>query len=146
MAADVAFLGVILPRLDGGESVIGFPEDVAYLVCVVALWIWLRDGGGHGCERVAGEGWRVGVEDDLVVGTDPAVVPDYYVGVLFPGRFVLPALMGSFGCDFVAPVVVGGVVHGLAIVGPAEGAAAAGGGAVGLIHCGGHRFAGVFAA
>ena len=59
---------------------------------------------------------------------------------------MLPALVGVDGRDDVAPVVVGAVVHDGAVVVPAEGTAAAGGGAVGLVDGRGGRGAGVFPA
>ena len=142
VAAEFAIFGV-LPGVDGGVSVVRVVVDVADFG--VALGVWLRD-GGCGREGGAGQGGRVGVEDDLVVGADPAVVPLDDAGGLFPRGLVLPALVGVDGGDDVAPVVVGAVVHDGAVVVPAEGAATARGGTVGFVDSRCVRGAGIFAA
>ena len=142
VAAEFAVF-TVLPGVDGRVSVVGVVVDVADFG--VALGIWLRD-GGRGREGGAGQGGWVGVEDDLVVGADPAVVPLDHAGGLFPRGLVLPALVGVDGCDDVAPVVVGAVVHDGAVVVPAESAATARGGTVGFVDSRGVRRAGIFAA
>lgn len=142
VAEEFIVFPVVLPGGDGGVGVVRVIVDVADLA--VAFGVWLRD-GGCGCEGGAGQGGWVGVEDDLVVRADPAVVPLDDAGGLFPGCLVLSALIGVDGGDHVTPVVVGAVVHDGAVVVPAKGAAAAGSGAVGFVdRCRGRR-AGVFA-
>lgn len=112
------------PGRGGGGGVVGIVVDVAYFGVAFRVWGW--QGGGEGGGG-AGEGGRVGVEDDLVVGADPAVVPLDDCGCLFPGGFGLAALVGAGGEDDVPAQSVG---HDGAVVVPAVGAAAAGCGAV----------------
>ena len=88
------------PGADGGGGVVGVVVDVADFG--VALRVRGREGGGQGGGGGAGEGGRVGVEDDLVVGADPAVVPEDDRGCLLPGGFGLAALVGAGGRDDVA--------------------------------------------
>ena len=112
------------PGSDGAGGVVGVVVDVADFC--FAFGVWGGDGGGES-GGAAGEGGRVGVEDDLVVGADPAVVPEDDGGGLLPGGFGLAALVGAGGRDDVAAESVG---HDGAVVVPAVGAAAAGRGAV----------------
>ena len=80
VAADFIVFAV-LPRVDGGVGVVGVVVDVADLG--VALGVRLRDVGCGGEGGAGQRGW-VGVEDDLVVRADPAVVPLDHAGGLFP--------------------------------------------------------------
>lgn len=97
----------------------------------VAHWVWRGHGGGHAGDG-GGERGRVGVEDDLVVWADPAVVPHDDGSRLLPGSFGLAALVCAICRDDVASVVVRaiGVFHHGAVVIPAISTATAGGGAV----------------
>jgi len=123
------------PGCDGGVRVVGVVVDVADLD--VAFGVRGGD-GGRGGEGGAGEGRGVGVEDDLVAGLDPGVVPLDDAGGLLPAGFGLAALVGGRvgvdgGGDDVAAF---GVVHDLAGVQPSVVAAAAARGAVACVDVG----------
>ena len=69
----------------------------------------------------------------MIVGADPAVVPQDHGGGLLPRGFGLAALVGASGRDDVAAQAVG---HNGAVVVPAVGAATARGGAVRFVYGG----------
>ena len=129
------------PRQDGHDGIIGRVVDVADLG--VALRVGRGHGAGDGGGGAGEGGGRVGVEDDLVgVGDPVVVVEDDGVG-LVPRGLVLAALVRARGRDDVAAEAVR---HDGAVVVPAVGAAAAGGGAVALVGRGRLRGPGVTAA
>lgn len=117
VAGVVLRFGPVGPALFG---VVRFFEDVANFDFAFGVWGWgfgeVGDGGGGG----------VGVEDNLVVGADPAVVPLDDGGGLLPAGLVLAALVGTVGGDDVSACAG----HDGAVVVPAIGPASATGRAV----------------
>lgn len=108
-----------------GAGVVRFVVDIAHLFLAFGVWcrrLW--EIGDGGCR------W-VGVEDDLIIRADPAVVPLDDGGGLHPAGFVLAALIGVFGDNAVA----GATIHDGTIVVPAIGTTSTAGGTIGRVVC-----------
>lgn len=101
-------------------------REIRVVVDIADLGVACRVRGWGFGERGHGGSGGVGVEDDLVVRADPAVVPLDDGGGLVPAGFVLAALVGAVGDDNVAARAR----HDGAIVVPAISPASAARGAV----------------